>query len=132
MYFTSESLQSLVRLGKTQKVIRRKEILFTELWNGCLGDRSFPYLRMKLRYDVSGKSNDMDAEGYKNVLMDGPPTEDGSYLVILKDEDPIPQLLVRYTKEDGSHLWSALNRSTIQDDRILLYKRILITPDRKS
>jgi hypothetical protein len=73
----------------------------------------------------------MDTEGYKNALTDGLPTEDGSYLVIFKDEDPVPQLFVRYTREDGSHTWSGLNRQNVEDDRILLYKRILITPDRK-
>ena len=71
-------------------------------------------------------------ETYKDVLVDGLPTEDGGYLVILKDVSPVPRLLVRYTNEDGSRTWTSTDRQNIEEDRILMYKRILITPDRRN
>jgi hypothetical protein len=38
-------------------------------------------------------------EGYKSVLTDGPPSEDGGYLVILQDDEhSVPQLFIRFTQ----------------------------------
>ena len=71
-------------------------------------------------------------EGYKNILTDGPPDEDGSYLLILKNESSIPRLFVRSTVADGSIQWVSLNRESISEDRIGLYKRILVTPEAKT
>ena len=71
-------------------------------------------------------------EGYKNVLIDGLPDEDGSYLMILKDEIPSPRLFVRYTQPDGSRSWVSTNGARIDETKIILYKRILITPDKNA
>ena len=68
-------------------------------------------------------------EGYKNILIDGPPDEDGSYLLILKNETSVPRLFVRSTIADGSVQWVSMNRESISEDRIGLYKRILVTPE---
>jgi hypothetical protein len=69
-------------------------------------------------------------EGYKNVLTDGPPREDGGYLVVLEgDEQSVPQLFIRFTQKDGSRVWVSADHKKIEEQRILLYKRILITPD---
>ena len=70
-------------------------------------------------------------EGYKNVLIDGLPDEEGSYLVILKDEHPTPHLFVRYANEDGSGRWISLQNQVIDEERIALYKRILVAPESK-
>ena len=69
-------------------------------------------------------------EGYKNVLTDGFPTEDGSYLMVLKDESS-PRLFVLYTQTDGKRRCVSAQGTQIDPDRITLYKRILITPDKR-
>jgi hypothetical protein len=74
----------------------------------------------------------MDLEGYKNIITDGPPQEDGAYLVTLKDEVPMPRLFVRFTQPDGSRIWTSTNHGKINEDSIVLYKRILITPGNKA
>ena len=69
-------------------------------------------------------------DGYKSVLTDGPPSEDGGYLVILQDdENSIPQLFIRFTQKDGSRVWVSTDHKKLEEPQILLYKRILITPD---
>ena len=70
-------------------------------------------------------------EGYKNILIDGPPDEDGSYLLILKNEPSVPRLFVRSTVA-GSIRWVSLNHESISEDRIGLYKRILIAAEAKT
>ena len=71
-------------------------------------------------------------EGYKNVLTDGLPDEDGSYLVILKGETATPRLFVLYKQPDGSRLLVSVNGTKIEEEQISMYKRILITPDKRS
>jgi hypothetical protein len=66
-------------------------------------------------------------EGYKHVLYEGLPQEDGSYLLILKG-DYIPRLFVRYSS-DGNRKWVSPDRRQIEEADILMYKRILITPE---
>ncbi len=80
---------------------------------------------------VGISSRAMDLEGYKNVLVDGLPREDGAYLVVLKGETGVPRLFVRFTQEDGSRFWVSAEHKKIAEEMITLYKRILITPDRK-
>jgi hypothetical protein len=70
-------------------------------------------------------------EGYKNVLTDGLPDEDGSYLMILKGEISTPRLFVLYKQPDGTRLLVSVDGTKIQDDQISMYKRILITPDQR-
>ena len=71
-------------------------------------------------------------EGYKSVLRDGLPDEDGSYLIILKDEAPTPRLFVLYNQPDGTRLLVSVNGTKIDENQISMYKRILITPDKRS
>ena len=101
--------------------------------SATLPRKSFLYCSLKTFVDprVVVRFVMMDLEGYQNVFADGLPSEDGAYMAVLSDDDPVSQLLVRSTTDDGKAVWTSADRKRINEDSILLYKRMLITPDPK-